>query len=108
MSTQNPEQMSASSPVCDKYRKIVSCVSQIETELIQLNKMIDVLDLEVYKHLDEPIKGILLERANRLLHYLIAIYQLAGVALSTAEEVIRDYTFMDCEVTHVECVGEKQ
>ena len=100
--------MSTNSPVCEKYRKLVSCISQIQTELIQLEKMIDVVDLEVYEHLDVSIKGTLLERANRLLHYLIAIYQLAGVALSTAEEVIRDYTLMDCEVTHVECVGEKQ
>jgi hypothetical protein len=100
--------MSTNSPVCEKYRKLVSCISQVQTELIQLEKMIDVADLEIYKHLDEPIKGTLLERANRLLHYLIAIYQLAGVAISTAEEVIRDYTLEDCEVTHVECVGEKQ
>ena len=99
--------MSTNSPVCEKYRKLVSCISQVQTELIQLSKMIEAIDLEVYKHLDEPIKGTLLERANRLLHYLIAIYQLAGVALSTAEEVITAYTMADCEVTHVEC-GEKQ
>ncbi len=89
--------------VCEKYRKLVSCISQVQTELIQLEKLIDAVDLEVYKHLDEPLKGTLLERTNRLLHYLIAIYQLAGVAISTAEEVIRDYTLEDCEVEHVEC-----
>jgi len=100
--------MSTNSPVCEKYRKLVSCISQVQTELIQLSKMIEAIDLEVYGHLDEPIKGTLLERANRLLHYLIAIYQLAGIALSTAEEVITAYTMADCEVTHVECVGEKQ
>jgi len=94
--------MSTNSPVCEKYRKLVSCISQVQTELIQLSKMIDAVDLEVYGHLDEPIKGTLLERTNRLLHYLIAIYQLAGVAISTAEEVIRDYTLEDCEVEHVE------
>ena len=93
--------------VCEKYMKLVSCISQVQTELIQLSKMIEAIDLEIYKHLDEPIKGTLLERANRLLHYLIAIYQLAGVAISTAEEVITAYTFV-CEVKHVECVGEKQ
>jgi len=92
--------------VCEKYKKLVSCVSQVQTELIQLEKLIDAVDLEVYKHLDEPLKGTLLERTNRLLHYLIAIYQLAGVAISTAEEVIRDYTLEDCEVEHVECVSE--
>ncbi len=95
--------MSGKNPVCEKYKKLVSCVSQVQSELIQLEKMIHEVDLEVYKHLDEPIKGTLLERANRLLHYLIAIYQLAGVAISTAEEVIRDYTLEDCEVEHVEC-----
>jgi len=95
--------MSGKNPVCEKYKKLVSCVSQVQTELIQLEKLIDAVDLEVYKHLDEPIKGTLLERANRLLHYLIAIYQLAGVAISTAEEVIRGYTLEDCEVEHVEC-----
>jgi len=89
--------------VCEEYKKLVSCVSQVQTELIQLEKLIDAVDLEVYKHLDEPLKGTLLERTNRLLHYLIAIYQLAGVAISTAEEVIRDYTLEDCEVEHVEC-----
>ena len=95
-----------STNLCEKYRKLVSCISQIQYELIQLDKMIETLDLEIYSHMDKPIKGTLIEKANRLLHYLIAIYQLAGVAFSTAEEVIRDYTFMDCEVTHVECVGE--
>ncbi len=95
--------MSGKNPVCEKYKKLVSCVSQVQTELIQLEKLIDAVDLEVYKHLDEPLKGTLLERTNRLLHYLIAIYQLAGVAVSTAEEVIRDYTLEDCEVEHVEC-----
>jgi len=98
--------MPRGNPVCEKYKKLVSCVSQIQDELIQLSKMIDAVDLEVYKHLDEPIKGTLLERTNRLLHYLIAIYQLAGVAISTAEEVIRDYTLEDCEVEHVECMSE--
>jgi hypothetical protein len=98
--------MSGKNPVCEKYKKLVSCVSQVQTELLQLEKMIDAVDLEVYKHLDEPIKGTLLERANRLLHFLIAISQLAGVAVSTAEEVIRDYTLEDCEVEHVECVSE--
>jgi len=94
--------MSRENPVCEEYKKLVSCVCQVQTELIQLEKMIHEVDLEVYKHLDEPIKGTLIERANRLLHYLIAIYQLAGVAISTAEEVIRDYTLEDCEVEHVE------
>jgi len=98
--------MSGKNPVCEKYKKLISCVSQVQSELIQLEKMIDAVDLEVYKHLDEPIKGTLIERANRLLHYLIAIYQLAGVAISTAEEVIRDYTLEDCEVEHVECVNK--
>jgi len=74
--------------------------------LIQLEKMVHEVDLEIYKHLDELIKGTLIERANRLLHFLIAISQLAGVAISTAEEVIRDYTLEDCEVEHVECVSE--
>ena len=97
-----------STNLCEKYRKLVSCVSQIQTELKQLDKMIETLDLEIYKNLDEPIKGTLLERANLLLHFLIAIYQLAGVAVSTGEEVIRDYTLMDCEVEHVECVGEER
>ena len=92
--------------ICERYKKLVSCVSQIQTELMQLEKMIETLDLEVYKNLDEPIKGTLIERANRLLHFLIAIHQLAGVAISTGEEVIRDYTLEDCEVEHVECVGE--
>ncbi len=73
--------------------------------MIQLEKMIHEVDLEVYKHLDE-IKGTLIQRANRLLHFLIAISQLAGVAISTAEEVIRDYTLEDCEVEHVECKGD--
>jgi transposase len=95
--------MPRESPVCEKYKKLVSCISQVQSELIQLEKLIDAVDLEVYKHLDEPLKGTLLERTNRLLHYLIAIYQLAGVAISTAEEVIRDYTLEDCEVEHVEC-----
>ena len=98
--------MSGKNPVCEKYKKLISCVSQVQSELIQLEKMIHEVDLEVYKHLDEPIKGTLLERANRLLHFLIAISQLAGVAISTAEEVIRDYTLEDCEVEHVECVSE--
>jgi transposase len=98
--------MSGENPVCEKYKKLISCVSQVQSELIQLEKMIHEVDLEVYKHLDEPIKGTLLERTNRLLHYLIAIYQLAGVTISTAEEVIRDYTLEDCEVEHVECVSE--
>ena len=100
--------MSGKNPVCEKYKKLASCVSQVQSELIQLEKMIHEVDLEVYKHLDEPIKGTLIERANRLLHYLIAIYQLADIAISTAEEVIAAYTMADCEVTHVECVGEKQ
>ena len=97
--------MSGKNP-CEKYKKLVSCVSQIQSELNTLEKMIDAVDLEVYKHLDEPIKGTLIERTNRLLHFLIAISQLAGVAISTAEEVIRDYTLEDCEVEHVECVSE--
>jgi hypothetical protein len=98
--------MPRENPVCEKYKKLVSCISQIQTELIQLEKMIEALDLEVYKHLDEPIKGTLIQRANRLLHFLIAISQLAGVAISTGEEVIMDYTLEDCEVEHVECVSE--
>jgi transposase len=98
--------MSGENPVCEKYKKLISCVSQVQSELIQLEKMIHEVDLEVYKHLDEPIKGTLIERANRLLHFLFAISQLAGVAISTAEEVIRDYTLEDCEVEHVECVSE--
>ena len=98
--------MSGKNPVCEKYKKLVSCVSQVQSELIQLEKMIHEVDLEIYKHLDELIKGTLIERANRLLHFLIAISQLAGVAISTAEEVIRDYTLEDCEVEHVECVSE--
>jgi transposase len=98
--------MSGKNPVCEKYKKLVSCVSQVQSELIQLEKMIHEVDLEVYKHLDEPIKGTLIQRANHLLHFLIAISQLAGVAISTAEEVIRDYTLEDCEVEHVECVSE--
>ena len=98
--------MSGKNPVCEKYKKLVSCVSQVQTELIQLEKMVHEVDLEIYKHLDEPIKGTLLERTNRLLHFLIAISQLAGVAISTAEEVIRDYTLEDCEVEHVECVSK--
>jgi len=98
--------MSGKNPVCEKYKKLVSCVSQVQSELIQLEKMVHEVDLEVYKHLDEPIKGTLIERANRLLHYLIAISQLAGVAISTAEEVITAYTMADCEVEHVECVSE--
>ena len=98
--------MPRGNPVCEKYKKLVSCVSQVQSELIQLEKMIHEVDLEIYKHLDEPIKGTLIERANRLLHFLIAISQLAGVAISTAEEVIRDYTLEDCEVEHVECVSE--
>ncbi len=98
--------MSGKNPVCEKYKKLVSCVSQVQTELIQLEKLIEVVDLEVYKHLDEPIKGTLLERANRLLHYLIAIYQLADIAISTAEEVIATYTMADCEVEHVECMSK--
>ncbi len=97
--------MPRENPVCEKYKKLVSCVSQVQTELIQLEKMIHEVDLEVYKHLDE-IKGTLIQRANRLLHFLIAISQLAGVAISTAEEVIRDYTLEDCEVEHVECKGD--
>ena len=98
--------MSRENPICEKYKKLVSCVSQVQDELIQLGKMIDAVDLEVYKHLDEPIKGTLIQRADRLLHFLIAIGQLAGVAISTAEEVIRDYTLEDCEIEHVECVSE--
>lgn len=98
--------MPRGNPVCEKYKKLVSCVSQVQSELIQLEKMIHEVDLEVYKHLDEPIKGTLLERTNYLLRFLIAISQLAGVAISTAEEVIRDYTLEDCEVEHVECVSE--
>ena len=98
--------MPRENPVCEKYKKLASCVSQVQSELMQLEKMIHEVDLEIYKHLNEPIKGTLLERTNRLLHYLIAIYQLAGVAISTAEEVIRDYTLEDCEVEHVECVSE--
>ncbi len=97
--------MPRENPVCEKYKKLVSCVSQVQTELIQLEKMIHEVDLEVYKHLDE-IKDTLIQRANRLLHFLIAISQLAGVAISTAEEVIRDYTLEDCEVEHVECKGD--
>jgi len=99
--------MSASSPVCDKYRKIVSCVSQIETELMQLKKMVYELDIEVYDKLDTAIKGTLMERVIDVMHYLLAIYQLSDRVIGSAEELIRDYTFMDCEVTHVEC-GEKQ
>jgi transposase len=98
--------MSGENSVCERYKKLVSCISQVQSELIQLEKMIHEVDLEVYSHLGEPIKGTLLERTNRLLHYLIAIYQLAGVAISTAEEVIRDYTLEDCEVEHVECKGD--
>jgi transposase len=98
--------MPGKNPVCEKYKKLISCASQVQDELIQLEKMIHEVDLEVYSHLDEPIKGTLLERANRLLHFLIAISQLAGVAISTAEEVIRDYTLEDCEVEHVECRGD--
>jgi len=98
--------MSRENSLCEKYKKLVSCISQIQTELIQLEKMIETLDLEVYKSLDEPIKGTLIERANRLLHFLISIQQLAGVAISTGEEVIRDYTLEDCEVEHVECMSE--
>jgi hypothetical protein len=98
--------MSGKNPVCEKYKKLISCVSQVQSELIQLEKMIDAVDLEVYKHLDEPIKGTLIERANRLLHFLIAISQLVDIAISTAEEVIRDYTLEDCEVEHVECMSE--
>jgi transposase len=86
------------STVCDKYRKLVTCISQIEGELSYVEKLIHELDIEFHDHLDQPIKGTLMEKIMESMHYLNAIGQLIGELTVQVEELKANYAHMGCEV----------